>query len=258
MLATSFVGAVMRQSGNDQVNSDAHIAATPSTTVDVHPPDTPGGLVDTALNTASASPTFSAVGRAASSSDASSVRLAPLYDLTTRRARVRKALPDLFDLAPAPDGYLPTLRNPCWKGRYRASDGRGELETNESLLCLPGFYIIGHVKVSFMQRCILSAFTSVFLHTYHVFGETVRTPVTSRAPPCHRLTLHTLPHIVCAHRHTRITQAGTSDLWQFISKHPAVNPGRVLKEQHYFTRPWITAAQFVSRYRRFADAGACV
>jgi hypothetical protein len=152
----------MRQRrGNHQVNSDAQIAATPSTAVDVHPPYTPGGLVDTALNTASASPTFSAVGRAAtSSSDASSVRLAPLYDLATRRARVRKALPDLFDLTPAPDGYLPTLRNPCWKGRYRASDGRGEIETNESLLCLPGFYIIGHVKV----RLLYAMMHSVRIH----------------------------------------------------------------------------------------------
>ena len=80
------------------------------------------------------------------------------------------------------------------------------------------------------------------------------------APPCHRphLLSHTHTHCRTPSMNARTTQAGTSDLWQFISKHPAVNPGRVLKEQHYFTRPWITAAQFVSRYRRFANAGAWV
>ena len=33
-----------------------------------------------------------------------------------------------------------------------------------------------------------------------------------------------------------------------------VNPGRVLKEQHYYSRPWINAAQWVFRYKRFASA----
>ena len=73
--------------------------------------------------------------------------LDPLYERATRSERVRAALPDLFSLAPAPNGYLPTLRNPCWKGRYRENDGKGALEQQDSLLCLPGFYIIGHVKV---------------------------------------------------------------------------------------------------------------
>lgn len=131
------------------------------------------------------------------SSAAASVQTRGLYDRATRRARVRVALPDLFQLAPAPDGYLSTLRNPCWKGRYRKNDGKGMPENHSSLLCVPGFYIIGHVK------------------------------------------------------------GGTSDLWQFISKHPNVNLGRVLKEQHYFSRPWITADQFVSRYRRFVHFVAC-
>lgn len=62
----------------------------------------------------------------------------------------------------------------------------------EELMCLPQFYLIGHVK------------------------------------------------------------CGTSDLWAVASKHPDVNPGRVLKEQHYFSRPWITAHQWVDRYRRFS------
>eukprot|EP00041_Stephanoeca_diplocostata_P032057 m.1015878 g.1015878 ORF g.1015878 m.1015878 type:complete len:477 (-) comp24077_c0_seq43:235-1665(-) len=49
-------------------------------------------------------------------------------------------------------------------------------------------------------------------------------------------------------------KGGTSDLWQFISKHPDVNTGGVLKEQHYFSRPWISAAQYIARYKRFATA----
>jgi hypothetical protein len=115
-----------------------------------------------------------------------------LYDRATRAARAREALPDLFQLAPGPAGYLPTLRNPCWRGRYKDNNGKGPgTEATESLMCLPKFHIIGHVK------------------------------------------------------------GGTSDLWQYISKHPNVNPGRVLKEQHYYSRPWLSAHQFVSRYRRW-------
>lgn len=73
-------------------------------------------------------------------------------------------------------------------------DGKGSKDVTKSLLCLPYFYIIGHVK------------------------------------------------------------GGTSDTWAFISKHPDINTGGVLKEQHYYSRPWINAAQYASRYTRFAVA----
>jgi hypothetical protein len=53
-------------------------------------------------------------------------------------------------------------------------------------------------------------------------------------PPPYRQDLLCLPYFYLLGH----VKGGTSDLWAFLSKHPDINPGRVLKEQHYFSR-WV-------------------
>eukprot|EP00040_Diaphanoeca_grandis_P006951 m.39188 g.39188 ORF g.39188 m.39188 type:complete len:507 (+) comp18117_c0_seq1:125-1645(+) len=124
-----------------------------------------------------------------------STNIAPLFPRSSRKTRSWQAMPDLFDFIfnKNESSFIETIRNPCWYGKHLVSDGKGpELEPDQSLLCMPHFYLIGHVK------------------------------------------------------------SGTSDLWDTISRHPHVNPGRVLKEQHYFSRSWHSAPQWIAKYKRFA------
>lgn len=60
----------------------------------------------------------------------------PIYSSTTRRRRVVSALPDLFNLVPTT--FINYTKNPCWMGRYRDDNGRGALQDNDSLMCMPG------------------------------------------------------------------------------------------------------------------------
>ena len=77
----------------------------------------------------------------------------PQHPRATRRVRARAALPDLYSLVPvSDDGGRPArlignLSNPCWMGQYRANGGKGELlEGPPEVMCMPHFYLIGHVK----------------------------------------------------------------------------------------------------------------
>lgn len=98
----------------------------------------------------------------------------PRHPRATRRARARAALPDLFSLVPVsddggrPTGLIGNLTNPCWTGRYRANGGKGELlEGPPEVMCMPHFYLIGHVKAGSSDVwAVISKHPSVALTLY--------------------------------------------------------------------------------------------